>query len=278
MKTLPELDAVLAADPEDLPARFARAKLLQAAGRVTAAIEDLKLAVLDDAVMAALAEDAGPLGPLLEHPHLVLAMDADPELSTALDALQARRFDAVLGAPDDGPHPGTAAYLKSVAASELGRHADSLRWSEVAAGHLPHVADVWFNTGCALEALERRPEAVAAYRRGVEVAKDFGNGWYNLGMVLRRTADLRGSLEAFQAAAQADPASSLFVYKLAEAWALVGRLAECESELRRAIAMEDAVRDALRESDVFRAALGEDRVRALSRPPPKPVKKPSTKR
>jgi tetratricopeptide (TPR) repeat protein len=276
LATLAELDARLDQHPDDFAARFERARLLIEAGRRTAAVEDLKVAVLDDAVMAALAEDAGPLGPLLEHPHVVLAMDADPELSRALDALQAGRFAEVLDAPDDGPHPGTAAFLKSVACSELGRQEDSLRWSERASQLLPDVPDTWFNLGCALEALDRRPAALDAYRRSTAAARDFGNGWYNLGLLLRRTADLRGSLAAFQAAVAADPRSSLFVYKLAEAWALSDRGAEAEDELRRAIALDDAARDALRDSALFRRALGDERVRALAKKP-KPAVRTTSK-
>ncbi len=274
MPTLAELDDHLDREPDDLRARFERARLLVSAGRRAAAVEDLKAAVLDDGVMAALAEDAGELGPLLEHPHVVLAMDADPELSRALDALQARDFAAVMRAPDDGPHPGTAAYLKSVACSELGRNDESLRWSVRATELLPDVPDTWFNLACAYEALDRRTEAVETYRRSTAAATDFGNGWYNLALLLRRLADLRGSLDALKAAVASDPRSSLFVYKLAEAWALVGRIPEAEGELRRAIALEDAVRDALRESELFRSTLGEDRIRALVRKK-EPVRKPS---
>lgn len=265
MPTLAELDARLAQDPEDLRARYDRARLLVAAGRPAAAVADLQLAVLDDGVIAALAEDAGELAPLLEHPHVVLAMDADPELSRALDALQGRDFAAVLRAPDEGPHPGTAAYLKAVATSELGRQDESLSWSIRTTELLPHVPDAWFNLGCAYEALERRPEALDAYRRAVAAAPDFGNGWYNLALLLRRVADLRGSADALKAAVAADPDSSLFVYKLAEAWALLGRIPEAEAELRRAMDLDDAVRDALRESDVFKSTLGQDRIVALTR-------------
>jgi tetratricopeptide (TPR) repeat protein len=274
LPTITELDAHLARTPDDLSARYQRARLLAEAGRFAAAVEDLKVAVLDDEVMAALGDDPGPLGPLLEHPHVVLAMDADPELSDALDALQTRDFAAVLRAPDDGPHPGTAAYLKAVATSELGQNAESLRWSEKTAELLPDVPDAWFNLGCAYEALDRKADAITAYRRSTAAARDFGNGWYNLALLLRRTADLRGSRDALEAAVQSDPQSSLFVYKLAEAWALVGRIPEAEAELKRAIALEDAVRDALRESDLFKSTLGEDRIRVLLRK--EKVRKPSS--
>jgi tetratricopeptide (TPR) repeat protein len=62
-----------------------------------------------------------------------------------------------------------------------------------------------FAAGNALRREGRIDEAVAAFRRAIELDPANGNGHYNLGIALRQRGDLRGAAIAFRDAARIDP-------------------------------------------------------------------------
>ncbi len=79
------------------------------------------------------------------------------------------------------------------------------------------------------------PEAVAAYRRAVELDPDHVNAWSGLAMALARSDDLDGAIEAGRRAVELDPDEPLGHTSLSMFYQQKGMIPEAEDE--KAIAM-----------------------------------------
>ena len=79
------------------------------------------------------------------------------------------------------------------------------------------------------------PEAIAAYRRCLEIAPDHANAWSGLAMALSRTGDLDGAIEAGQRAVALDPEEPLGHTSLSMFYQQKGMIPEAEDEKARAM-------------------------------------------
>jgi tetratricopeptide (TPR) repeat protein len=78
--------------------------------------------------------------------------------------------------------PGDERYrtLKADAYNVLGRNEDAREILVALADECPENPFVWVHYGHTLRALGRRDEAIAAYRKGLEIKPDFGTAWFSL--------------------------------------------------------------------------------------------------
>ena len=80
-------------------------------------------------------------------------------------------------------------------------------------------------------------EAQALCRTATAVAPEVGLGWYNLGLVSRRSGDLVGALEAYGQARRLSPDHAETHQNLAVAQLLAGDIAAARASFRQAIAL-----------------------------------------
>ena len=80
-------------------------------------------------------------------------------------------------------------------------------------------------------------EALALCRTATVVAPEVGLGWYNLGLVSRRSGDLVGALEAYGQARRLNPDHAETHQNLAVAELLAGDIAASRASFRQAIAL-----------------------------------------
>jgi len=78
--------------------------------------------------------------------------------------------------------PGNARYrtMQAAAYNLLGRTQESLQILEDLSGEFPEHELVWLNYGHTLRAAGRQGEAIAAYRKSIEVQPGFGDAWISL--------------------------------------------------------------------------------------------------
>ena len=88
---------------------------------------------------------------------------------------------------------------------------------------------LWFNRGNTLRELGRASEAVASFRRALELDPTLSVAWYNLADQLDAVGDLRGALAALQHAVTADPQFADAYFNLAALHEESGAIAEADA-------------------------------------------------
>ena len=101
----------------------------------------------------------------------------------------------------------------------------------------PDYAEVHSNLGNALKDQGKLDEALACYRRALELKPDFAEGHGNLGSVLEEMGDLQGAEDSFRAALRHDSRFAFAHYKLAEL--LRGKLPEQDLAVQQRRLLED---------------------------------------
>jgi predicted O-linked N-acetylglucosamine transferase (SPINDLY family) len=98
--------------------------------------------------------------------------------------------------------PHLAAVIDKIAMDDIaaGRNAEASRKLARAAGLNPDSADIQFHLGCALQAVERYDDAIAAYRQSTGLRPGFAPAWNNLANSLRFCRRLDEAIESFRRA------------------------------------------------------------------------------
>ena len=103
-----------------------------------------------------------------------------------------------------------------------------------------HTADDWYNTALDLEAVAVA-EAVAAYRRALELDPDHHDAHLNLGRLLHEESRLAEAEAHYRAAATADTSGARAHYNLGVVLEDQGREAEAVAAYRKALSLNDAL-------------------------------------
>lgn len=93
-------------------------------------------------------------------------------------------------------------------------------------------AEVCFNLGNVLYALERTPEAAALFREAVSLESDYAEAWNNLGNALADLGESERAVEAFEQALHLAPGYADPHYNLAETLSALGRQDEARRHWR----------------------------------------------
>ena len=93
-------------------------------------------------------------------------------------------------------------------------------------------AEIRFNLGNVLYALEEKGEAIEMFQEAVRIDPDYVEAWNNLGNALTDIGRLSDALRAYERALQIEPAYADAHYNLAETWAAHGDLTEARREWR----------------------------------------------
>lgn len=101
-----------------------------------------------------------------------------------------------------------------------------------------HTADDWYNTALDLEAVAT-DEAVAAYRRALELDPDHPDAHLNLGRLLHEDGKLPEAEAHYRAAAAADVEGARAHYNLGVVLQDQGREAEAIAAYRKALSLDD---------------------------------------
>jgi protein O-GlcNAc transferase len=108
----------------------------------------------------------------------------------------------------------------------------------------PDYAEAHNNLGNAFNDQGKLDEAVACYRRALELKPDFAEAHYNLGSALEEIGDLQGAEDSFRAALRHNSRFAFAHYKLAEL--LGGKLPEQDLAAQRRLLEERELTDAQR--------------------------------
>ena len=104
-----------------------------------------------------------------------------------------------------GLEHGTLFSLRAIGHTEAGRHDEALKDLRRAHFLAPNDFAVLNALGLACVRLERLPEALACYDKGLAINPDFAPGWFNRGSVLERLGELGKSAESYARATTLDP-------------------------------------------------------------------------
>lgn len=91
-------------------------------------------------------------------------------------------------------------------------------------------ANSWFLRGCALGNAELKDEALAAYRRAVELDPQHADSWINLGSIIDDQRDHHGAIEAYERALAVSPDDEMAWSNMGNSLTELGRFddaAEC---------------------------------------------------
>jgi tetratricopeptide (TPR) repeat protein len=118
------------------------------------------------------------------------------------------------------PHSAEAAYRQALALeptradiylnlsamlAEGGRYVEMAALCDAAVARCPGSALLHYNRGVALDHLERLPEAVASYEKGLALDPKLADAHYNLGRLCEQMGDARGALRHFAAYRRQQP-------------------------------------------------------------------------
>ena len=99
-------------------------------------------------------------------------------------------------------------------------------------------ARLQFMLGCTMEDLARPGDAIAAYRKALELDPSHAMAANNLGCVLEAAGDLEGAAQSYERALRADSRLANALYNRGNVARLRGNTAAAEADLRQAIALE----------------------------------------
>ena len=141
--------------------------------------------------------------------------------------------------PDDHPERYELLLHLAIATAETDPTAATSLYRQALALPLPQRLSLGARLNLAALLLEQGDlvEALALCRTATVVAPEVGLGWYNLGLVSRRSGDLVGALEAYGQARRLNPDHAETHQNLAVAELLAGDIAASRASFRQAIAL-----------------------------------------
>lgn len=104
----------------------------------------------------------------------------------------------------------------------------------------PRSAEVEYNKGLQHKAAKRFPDAVADFRRAVDLRADFPEAWNELGYALRQTGKYAEAVRAYDQALRFRPNYPEALEYLGEAYVKLGRLNEAREILERLRSLDQA--------------------------------------
>ena len=123
-------------------------------------------------------------------------------------------------------------------AFEQGAPGAAVDWINRAIGAERGVPGFHYMLGCALQALGRLDDAVAAFRAALELDPTHAKTHNNLGVALEAAGDLGGAAQCYQAAIARDPAMAQALYNLGNVRAQLGQAEEAIRQIDAALALE----------------------------------------
>jgi tetratricopeptide (TPR) repeat protein len=109
----------------------------------------------------------------------------------------------------------------------------------------PGHAAMHLNLGTALQSAGRLDQAIASYRRALELDPACASAYSNLGNVLQAQGDQAGAVASYQAALRLQPAFPEAHYNLGNGYTALGRLDEAVGSYREALRLRPAYPEAL---------------------------------
>ena len=120
----------------------------------------------------------------------------------------------------------------------------------------PNSATAYNNLGIALSAGGKLEEALAAFRRAIQLRPNYANAYNNLGNALSAGGKLEQALAAFRRAIEINPNSALAYNNLGVALSAGGKLEEALAAYRRAIQLNPNYANAYNNLDIALYAQG----------------------
>ena len=108
--------------------------------------------------------------------------------------------------------------------------------------------------GYVLAAQQRSEDAIAAYRRAVEISPEYGAAYNNLAEVLRKAGRLEEAAAAYRKSLALRPSASIHA-ELGVVLRKLGKNEEAESEFRSALALDSDNRKARRNLSTLEQSL-----------------------
>ncbi len=104
----------------------------------------------------------------------------------------------------------------------------------------PRSAEAEYNRGLEAKSAKRFSEAIAGFRRAVEIRPDFPEAWNELGFALRQTGQFTDALKAYEQALRLRPEFPEALEYLGEAYIKMGRLEDARAILVRLNSLDSA--------------------------------------
>lgn len=93
----------------------------------------------------------------------------------------------------------------------------------------PRSAEAEYNKGLEAKSAKRFSEAIAGFRRAVDIRPNFPEAWNELGFALRQTGQLTDALKAYEQALRLRPEFPEALEYLGEAYVKMGRLEDARA-------------------------------------------------
>ncbi len=104
----------------------------------------------------------------------------------------------------------------------------------------PRSAEAEYNKGLQAKVAKRFPEAVADFRRAVDLRPNYPEAWNELGFALRQTGQNAEAIKAYDQALRLRPNFPEALEYLGEAYVKLGRLDDARLILRRLSSLDPA--------------------------------------
>jgi Flp pilus assembly protein TadD len=104
----------------------------------------------------------------------------------------------------------------------------------------PRSAEAEYNKGLEAKSAKRFSEAIAGFRRAVDIRPNFPEAWNELGFALRQTGQLTDALKAYDQALRLRPEFPEALEYLGEAYVKMGRLEDARAILVRLNSLDPA--------------------------------------
>ncbi len=146
-------------------------------------------------------------------------------------------------------NPESGQTLLDFQVSDLERQALTLavRTDRRPQSNAPETADGWFAHGCELEcdgSEEGVREAMAAYRRALELDPDLPDAWLNLGRLLHEHGELAEAERSYRRAVALQPDEPTAAYNLGVVLQDLGRRAEAAAAYERTLELDPTFTEA----------------------------------
>ena len=146
-------------------------------------------------------------------------------------------------------NPESGQTLLDFQVSDLERQASSLavHTEKKQKSREPETADGWFAYGCELEAddsEEGSREAIAAYRRALELDADLPDAWLNLGRLLHEHGDLAEAERAYRHTLDLQPDEPTAAYNLGVVLQDLGRRTDAAAAYERTLELDPTFAEA----------------------------------
>ncbi len=145
-------------------------------------------------------------------------------------------------------HMGCLACLGLLISFCLPLRALAVGSGSVPAPVVPRSAEAEYNKGLEAKSAKRFSEAIAGYRRAVEIRPNFPEAWNELGFALRQTGQFTDALKAYEQALRLRPEFPEALEYLGEAYVKMGRLEDARAILVRLRSLDPARARELEES------------------------------